>query len=922
MPRINGIWIDGENLVFDFPKIIDPKYGGYSVSSNICNVPNSIKDGWEYATTIIYTKDANGALVKRLESYRSTINQYKDAFLKDPSDKGVDIGKWLNIEHPYAKIMFKPDYCTIDINATPYVEYNLTYAVPVITNIRVNRKYSTKQVTVDFDANAYDTYSIVINGRHEENNTKILSESYFDIGLNTITINCTNGDKASSATYEYLFEETQPSISEFSVESANDYVDEKIEIVFSGERYNRFAVFNNDHKIAEGTGSRIVLPTNGLVIGSNRFYITLYNDLRDSKHGNFTKTVSSSKISKTLKTYTPTIKNVLLENNGNLIDNESILTWQSTYQTRANVYINDYLYKSNIPDNSITISKGTFIVGQNKVKVEVIKAAVPGVQNSETVAYDNSVYTMGRIMPNIENLVINSTNTDNIINVSWESENQTRFKLFQDSRLIAEGTGEKSVDIPPGTLFPLESDIKVIVYYDSGFDVVSVEDSMQFVGTQNNPIIYGLEPSDIPMNIDELIDVTFSTNEFCHSWELTAGGVVTRGTDLRKVSYPKNTFNKGANTMRLIINYTPNHNPLEVRKASKVVSFTGYGKPSNLVLDDRTVYTTATPTIYWTPNHEQTAVNYIVRRDGVEIENKTVITTDNFIKLGTLENNTGYSIQVRIKNSYELWSEYATKDFETNFNQIAAPNIEVFQKGGGVLIVVNAIQEDNFNGISLFRKTGSGEWLQITDRKINCEDSILDSTCIGYTQYKARIYDTLGGYADSEVKSIDVNIKNYHLANVQDLKQEICLNFVKSRCNIVTDITTKKFAGNSKPRVYKNNTNYKQCSLTVTLENNDLLAFLDFINNSEILCYRDRRGNKMFCFANIEGFEPINAFFIDVNLTLTEVNFVEKALYSGSGWRKIVYLNGSYYLDGAIDLSGYMSSDLTEAGVTNIGNSI
>ena len=42
-----------------------------------------------------------------------------------------------------------------------------------------------------------------------------------------------------------------------------------------------------------------------------------------------------------------------------------------------------------------------------------------------------------------------------------------------------------------------------------------------------------------------------------------------------------------------------------------------------------------------------------------------------------------------------------------------------------------------------------------------------------------------------------------------------------------------------------------------------------------------------------------------VSLTLTQINFHETKMYSGSGFRKIVYLNGEYALDGSIDMSGY-----------------
>lgn len=911
MPTLYGAWGSNKEIIFNFPKITDVKYSGYSVSSNICKVSNTsgnLSSGWGYATTTISTKNESGVLTQRISSYRSTLNEYGDVFLKNLDDSSMDIGIYLNKDYPYAQIVINPESCSITTATIPYVTYSLVYAVPVISNIVVNRKYSTQQLTVDFSVNTCDSYSITVNG-NTVTNTKVLNEGYFNNGLNTISITCVNGDKSATKEYQYTFEQTQPTVSNFTVESVNGYVDEKVDITFTGTLYTRFSVYNNDKVILNGTGNKATLPSSGLVIGTNKLHVVLYNDLIDSKHGNFTKSVSSSVVNKTLKTYTPTVSNVILENDGNLIDNDSVLTWQSTYQNTANIYINDALYRSVSTEKALTISKGAFKVGQNKVKVEIIKAAVPGVANSEVIAYNTTTYTMTRIMPTISELSTNGANTDNTIRVSWKSTNQTTYKLYQDSRLIVAGGDEKFVDIEPGTLSPTNGILKVVIYYNSGFDVISIASMIDFSGTQNTPIIYGLEPSNISINVDDIIEVTFSTNDYCDEWEIAAAGSIIRGTNSRSIAFPKNAFNKGSNTIKLTTHYSPAHNASEVRVASKVVTFTGYGRPSSLAIDDRSVYTTATPTIEWVADSEQTTVQYILKHEGVEVENKTVITTDNFIKLGVLENHKTYVLHIRIKNSYDLWSEYAVKEFETNFNEIDPPTIEVFPKGGDVLIIIKSHQGDTFNGICLFRKLGQGEWVQITDQRVNSDDSILDSTCIGEGHYKARVYDSLGGYADSDIKSVNISIKNYHLSNVQDVTQNMQLDFVKPSYTTTNDVVVKRFAGNSKPRVFKGNAKYDNAALTVTLESHELLTFLDFIENGEIFCYRDRRGKKMFCFASIDSYTPVNAFFMEVSLTLTEVNFIEKGIYSGSGWKQLVYLNGSYYLDGAIDLSGYISSD-------------
>lgn len=924
MPTLYGSWGSNKEIIFNFPKITDVKYSGYSVSNNICKVSNTsgnLSSGWGYATTIISTKNESGTLTQRISSYRSTINEYGDLFLKNLNDSAIDIGIYLNKNYPYAQIVVNPESCSIKTDTIPYVTYSLVYAVPTISNIVVNRKYSTQQLTVDFTVDTCDSYSITVNG-NTVTNTKVLNESFFNNGLNTISITCVNGDKASTKEYQYTFAQTQPEVSNFTVESTNGYVDENVDIAFTGTLYTRFSVFNNDKLIFSGTGNKATLPKSGLVIGANKLHVVLYNDLTDSKHGNFTKSVTSSVVNKTLKTYTPTVSNVILENDGNLIDNDSVLTWQSTYQDVANIYINDILYKSIEAENVLTISKGTFKAGQNKIKVEVVKAAVPGIANSEVVAYNTTTYTMTRIMPAISGLNTNGANTDNTIRVSWNSTNQTTYKLYQDSKLIMSGGTEKFVDIEPGTLLPAGSILKVVIYYNSGFDVINVESLIDFTGTQNTPAIYGLEPSSISINVDDIIEVTFSTNDYCNEWELAAAGSIIRGTNARSIAFPKNAFSKGSNTIKLTTYYSPEHNASEVRIATKVVTFTGYGRPSPLIIDGRTVYTTATPTIEWMADSEQTAVQYVVKHEGLEIESKTVITTDNFIKLGILENHKTYTLHIRIKNSYDLWSEYTIKEFETNFNEIDPPTIEVFPKGGDVLIIIKSYQGDTFNGICLFRKLGQGEWVQITDQRVNSDDSILDSTCIGEAHYKARVYDSLGGYADSDIKSVNISIKNYHLANVQDVTQNMQLDFVKPSYTTTNEIVVKRFAGNSKPRVFKGNANYDTAALTVTLENHELLTLLDFVESGEIFCYRDRRGKKMFCFASIDNYTPVNAFFMEVSLTLTEVNFIEKGIYSGSGWKKLVYLNGSYYLDGAIDLSGYISSDEVGFKETNSNEGI
>lgn len=186
---------------------------------------------------------------------------------------------------------------------------------------------------------------------------------------------------------------------------------------------------------------------------------------------------------------------------------------------------------------------------------------------------------------------------------------------------------------------------------------------------------------------------------------------------------------------------------------------------------------------------------------------------------------------------------------------------------------------------------------------------MIDYTCPANTElsYKIRVYDKNGAYRDSEIKTIKISLLHYILTNVENADQIFRLINTSPSFDINNDFVQKVYAGARAPRIFKGKANYKTASLSVTLKNIEAIEFVNFIDNSNdynLFCLRDRRGEKLFVIAQLVSITPYGYFKQVVSLNLIEVNFKEKRMYSGSGYKKLTYLNGEYSLDGSTDLSG------------------
>lgn len=515
------------------------------------------------------------------------------------------------------------------------------------------------------------------------------------------------------------------------------------------------------------------------------------------------------------------------------------------------------------------------------------------------------------VMPVITDFTLDSLNRDYIINVSVNAKNAERFEVYRENTLISSNT-LSPIELLEGKLNKGTNRIKVIAYNQTSAGLLKTELMKNFSIVQDEPAIYSLEPADINININELSNVSFVTNDFCNRWEVSIDGTKFNGTEERSIKIMPNFFKKGTNKITLVSYYSPSWSSSEVRTATKEVTFNGYGVPQTPVFDNTTVYNMAYPTIKWSFNSQESdaQITYNLKivnaATNETVEEVTLLGSNiEYIPENALTNNTTYLLMIRIENKFSLWSEYGTKTITTSFNNLPKPTLILTQNGDNVLVTVENIKFETFQETRVLRKEEDGQWLEIADA-LDATDYIIDYMCMPKSQiyYKARVFDTAGSYVDSDEYMMIPKVKNYVLTNVTDENKTMTLDFANLQVKCNNNNVVKIFAGSSKPVVYKNNVQYETGTLTVMLENEQVNSLKTLILNGDIFVLKTWKGHRVFGSFSIDSISPINAFIQSITLTYTEVAFNEYHAYSGKREKGIVFLNGEYYLDGSIDLSG------------------
>lgn len=768
--------------------------------------------------------------------------------------------------------------------------------------------FKTNIFTLMFD----DTieYSLDINTQqyHNDSYTDSAHVPFYDCDKNRDTLPYTD------ITYNLIV----PTVNA-TLQSDGNVVDNPLTVTWTTNIQDFYKIVVNGKIETSGTNPNTRsyrLSQRNLVLGENIVTVTCENRTRiydgEMEYAEGTKTVKIN-----LGTAIPTLSNISLQNDNMLIDNPTTVRWKSTWQNIVNFYL-DGVLKHSITGSlaqECILPKGFFHVGSNALKVEVVKNQVYDIANTEKRVDNTSTHSFTRLTPTVTNLKLTGTNRDYNSTFTFDTTLCDYYTVYIDGTQYVKGNpptgGKCSVNISQGVLILGSNSIRVVATLNS-FEVVEAEAIIDVTVTQDSPLIYSIEPNNIDVNVDMPITISFNTNEFCDSWELTSGVNSWSGTTGRSINVSKSTFTRDTVTMTLVTKYTPSWSTIEVREATKTVSFVGYGIPNLPAHDAKVVYNTAAPTFTWTDgtslSDEQVACEIKVLNGTAVVESAIVNTAVQSYTVKTpLINKTEYKVQVSIKNKYELWSNFSEKVFTTSFNDLPVPTVELTANKYDISISINSFQPATFKEIKLYRRVDDTDWIIIADN-LNAVDLVSDYMCspnvLNY--YKCRLYDTAGGYSESDVKSVMFRMMNYHIENVEDRKSEIQLDFVTVSFKKNYNVEFKMFAGATKPVGYADNMDFVSGTITADVTRAELKMIEKIIRSDKIYCYRDWRGRKVYCNIIISTIDYAKGMDNNsVTLELTEVNFKEGYVYRGGGFVKLVYLDGSYLLDGIIDMSGY-----------------
>lgn len=418
------------------------------------------------------------------------------------------------------------------------------------------------------------------------------------------------------------------------------------------------------------------------------------------------------------------------------------------------------------------------------------------------------------------------------------------------------------------------------------------------------PTITSLEPDSVAQNIDNPITISWSSAGQ-ETFTLDANGTVFSGGAEKSIVIPANTFRKGTNTIKLALR----NSTAELAERIKTVTFTGYGKPSAPVFDSQTIYNTARPTFAWTCDEQVSYAIAILKGSQIVKTTGEVTTSEKTYTVDTnLQNNTEYTIKLKVKNDRGLWSDEVTKNITISFGGTLKPaTLSIFASNRGA-VTINVSNPTNaaFDYCEIFRKTKhETKWRRIAS-KVPREVAINDSLLASNTEYEYKVvsYDKQGGSVESEIKTAKIEVPEIEfidLDSMQDINRGYGLEAdAPFKTQRVRDKKLLKFEGLTAPVVEIGETDYRVLSFALAFKNYaDYKAFEEAADKAAVLLFRSPQGHLIYGQVTGWGDESIEAVgHVTVGFTFTEIAFIQSEIYNAGKVLRVIRLDAGYKLDG------------------------
>ncbi|HHX61365.1 MAG TPA: hypothetical protein GX707_11745 [Epulopiscium sp.] len=497
-----------------------------------------------------------------------------------------------------------------------------------------------------------------------------------------------------------------------------------------------------------------------------------------------------------------------------------------------------------------------------------------------TTPYININYTLKSVNVTLDNVTNKKENED--VTLSWTSDViQTNYEVRYTNVGITKdlsGTTAEGITIGKYTLKPgkLEYEVRVSNGYNWSEWVKGSIDILE------HPIHLTLEPNKIAQNKDKDIVVMWSSTDPQIQFKLLYSGTVSGeivGTTAKSHIIPFKTFGNGMVDLTL---QSYNGYVWTEKKAS----FMAYGAPPNPVLTISVTYTTARPRFTWTAT-DQVSYRLQILKDGVLVldSSDAYSSIKNHMFSNVLENNTSYTARLRIRNQYEIESEWVSKAFTVAFTELQKPNFDMFANdrlGTIMFNIYNAIGQVDFSYCEILRREyGQTVWAKIASN-LPLTATYTDYTCRSGVlyEYKVRAIGTSGGYSDSEIELKQVSLRNTMISDTTNFDNYVVLIHNPKKSRVFTKQThAMQYSGSKTPNFEFGEVRYVNMNISFTVDEKTLDKILDLYYNDNILLLRDNRGKKIY--GQISG-EPSaeDADFMKytVSFNFTETNYIEGVL--------------------------------------------
>ena len=510
--------------------------------------------------------------------------------------------------------------------------------------------------------------------------------------------------------------------------------------------------------------------------------------------------------------------------------------------------------------------------------------------------------------PNISNLAVSGTSIDVPIIVTADKENVTNWTIQAIQNDIVKatktGTGNITATFNIGE-FNVGGTTIFKVTYSNLWKSGEAEIEVNLSYTQATINLLELPSSSI--NVDQPFTITWVTANQTN-FSLQVGDKIYTGTTQKSITVPKGVIVKGTKSVTLTITFK---NSYYSNTATTTATFVGYGAPSAPVLNTKSVYSSANPTLSWTSDEQVTYEVTIKRQLTVVESSKEVISTNKYYLVSAaLENGGTYTVSVKIKNKYGLWSTESTAEFTVQFTVPKTPTIQAIADitTGSIILNVNTdtTGDTEYKNTEIWKREPNGVWKRMA-YKLQAIDVWQDFYVAGGRnyEYKARNVGQSGGISESDVIIASTTVSGFNFYDVQDSNN--FLRFMTGenpKPKINQSIVSNLFANASAPTSFGDGVLYYTCSFSFKTDDlNDLLK-LEKIMKAKLLLYKDNKGHKWF--GNITNSpdlpeDDVNDFTLA--LEFIQSQFTEEDVYCGDNIELISW-NGGWKFDGTHILGG------------------